>query len=99
MAKEEIAAWTIMVYLAGDNNLTFALTEMRGAALSNNPANKSTYEDISDRSPRNGIADRRMLFEGDTSKRKVCRTVPDSNSTWPLKQKEQFQASRHRVNG
>lgn len=37
MAKDEIAAWTIMVYLAGDNNLTtecmFALTEMKGAAL------------------------------------------------------------------
>ena len=93
MAKEEIAAWTIMVCL------TFALTGMTGAALSNNPANKSTYEDIADRSPRNGITDRRMLFKGDTSKRKVCRTVPDSNSTWPLKQKEQFQASRHRVNG
>jgi hypothetical protein len=37
MAKEK-AAWTVMVYLAGDNNLTtecmFALTEMKGAALS-----------------------------------------------------------------
>ena len=37
MAKER-AAWTVMVYLAGDNNLTsecmFALTEMKGAALS-----------------------------------------------------------------
>ena len=37
MVKEK-AAWTVMVYLAGDNNLTtecmFALTEMKGAALS-----------------------------------------------------------------
>ena len=37
MAKEK-AAWTVMVYLAGDNNLTsecmFALTEMKGATLS-----------------------------------------------------------------
>lgn len=37
MAKEN-AAWTVMVYLAGDNNLTtecmFALTEMKGASLS-----------------------------------------------------------------
>jgi hypothetical protein len=37
MAKEK-AAWTVMVYLAGDNNLTtecmFALTEMKRAALS-----------------------------------------------------------------
>ena len=36
MAKD-IAAWTVMVYLAGDNNLSiecmFALTEMKGAAL------------------------------------------------------------------
>src|ERR1043166_4943327 len=36
MAKEK-AAWTVMVYLAGDNNLTsecmFALTEMKGATL------------------------------------------------------------------
>ena len=36
MAKES-AAWTVMVYLAGDNNLTtecmFALTEMKGASL------------------------------------------------------------------
>lgn len=39
MAKEN-AAWTVMVYLAGDNNLTaecmFALTEMKGAALNKN---------------------------------------------------------------
>jgi len=39
MAKEK-AAWTVMVYLAGDNNLTaecmFALTEMKGAALNEN---------------------------------------------------------------
>ena len=38
MAKEN-AAWTVMVYLAGDNNLTaecmFALTEMKGASLNN----------------------------------------------------------------
>ena len=37
MTKEK-AAWTVMVYLAGDNNLTtecmFALTEMKAAALS-----------------------------------------------------------------
>ena len=37
MTKDK-AAWTVMVYLAGDNNLTsecmFALTEMKGAALS-----------------------------------------------------------------
>src|SRR5215510_3320019 len=36
--KKRKAAWTVMVYLAGDNNLTtecmFALTEMKGAALS-----------------------------------------------------------------
>ena len=35
---EDKAAWTVMVYLAGDNNLStecmFALTEMKGAALS-----------------------------------------------------------------
>ncbi|HSD45445.1 MAG TPA: clostripain-related cysteine peptidase [Pyrinomonadaceae bacterium] len=38
MAKK--AAWTVIVYLAGDNNLTtecmFALTEMKAAALGNN---------------------------------------------------------------
>jgi len=38
MPKKE-AAWTVMVYLAGDNNLTtecmFALTEMKKAALTN----------------------------------------------------------------
>ena len=37
MAKT--AAWTVMVYLAGDNNLTtermFALTEMKQAAVGN----------------------------------------------------------------
>jgi pentapeptide MXKDX repeat protein len=37
MAKKRSAAWTVMVYLAGDNNLTtesmFALTEMKQAAL------------------------------------------------------------------
>ena len=36
---EDKSAWTVMVYLAGDNNLTtecmFALTEMKGAALNN----------------------------------------------------------------
>src|SRR5215510_11903693 len=38
MAKEN-AAWTVMVYLAGDNNLStecmFALTEIKGASLNN----------------------------------------------------------------
>jgi hypothetical protein len=52
MAKEEIAAWTIMVYLAGDNNLTtecmFALTEMKGAALSNKNFNVIAQFDPSD---------------------------------------------------
>src|SRR5215510_9045000 len=37
--ENENAAWTVMVYLAGDNNLTtecmFALTEMKGASLTN----------------------------------------------------------------
>lgn len=37
MAKKRQAAWTVMVYLAGDNNLStecmFALTEMKQAAL------------------------------------------------------------------
>lgn len=37
--EKENAAWTVMVYLAGDNNLTaecmFALTEMKGASLNN----------------------------------------------------------------
>ena len=39
MAKNQ-AAWTVMIYLAGDNNLTtecmFALTEMKKAALTDN---------------------------------------------------------------
>ena len=52
MTKEDIAAWTIMVYLAGDNNLTtecmFALTEMKGAALNNKDFNVIAQFDPSD---------------------------------------------------
>lgn len=51
MAKD-IAAWTVMVYLAGDNNLTtecmFALTEMKGAALDGKDFNVIAQFDPSD---------------------------------------------------
>ena len=52
MAKDDIAAWTVMVYLAGDNNLTsecmFALTEMKGAALDGKDFNVIAQFDPSD---------------------------------------------------
>ena len=52
MGKDEIAEWTVMVYLAGDNNLTtecmFALTEMKGAALDGKDFNVVAQFDPSD---------------------------------------------------